>query len=220
MSLWWAWWTHSYWFLPLTLAQSHRFFSTLAGICLFWIKKQNKPKEKQTTKKRKKLRTNSPTHTAFFHFALPFAHSHSGQHQSHSLISKSDNSRQNFYIPKIKKKLKRGRGKKDNTHRLIQYMQSEAVFLDDKAFTHGRRGNDTEICRTLLPMRRFLPGNWERVGELQKRFPWRRFQKMSNKNKDKNQMHTYIYIYLYVIIESPSFHKRQSGGSWDTRACL
>lgn len=112
MSLWWAWWTHSYWFLPLTLAQSHRFFSTLAGICLFWIKKQNKPKEKQTTKKKKKLRTNSPTHTAFFHFALPFAHSHSGQHQSHSLISKSDNSRQNFYIPKIKKKLKKGERKK------------------------------------------------------------------------------------------------------------
>lgn len=196
MSLWWPWWTHSYWFLPLTLAQSHRFFSTLAGICLFWIKKtkQTKRKNKQQ-KKKKKLRTNSPTHTAFFHFALPFAHSH--QHQSHSLISKSDNSRQNFYIPKIKKKLKRGRGKKDNTHRLIQYMQSEAVFLDDKAFTHGRRGNDTEICRTLLPMRRFLPGNWERVGELQKRFPWRRFQKMSNKNKDKIKcIHTYIYTYM------------------------
>jgi len=49
-------------------------------------------------------------------------------------------------------------------------MQSEAVFFDGKAFTHGRRGIDTEICRTLLPMRRFLPGNWERVGELQKRF--------------------------------------------------
>lgn len=49
-------------------------------------------------------------------------------------------------------------------------MQSEAVFFDDKAFTHGKRGIDTEICRTLLPMRSFLPGNWERVGELQKRF--------------------------------------------------
>lgn len=101
---------------------------------------------------------------AFFHFSLPFAHSHSVQHQSHSLISKSDKSRQDFYIHK------KGRGKKDNTHRLTQYMQSEAVFFDDKAFTHGKRGIDTEICRTLLPMRRFLPGNWERVDELQKRF--------------------------------------------------
>lgn len=113
---------------------------------------------------------------AFFHFALPLAHSHSVQHQSHSMILKSDKSRQDFYIHK-----KKGRGKK-NTHRLTQYMQSEAVFFVDKAFTHGKWGTDTEICRTLLPMRRFLPGNWERVGELQKRFLWRRFQKTSNKN--------------------------------------
>lgn len=49
-------------------------------------------------------------------------------------------------------------------------MKSEAVFFDDKAFTHGKRGIDTEIWRTLLPMRRFLPGIGERVGELQKRF--------------------------------------------------
>lgn len=66
--------------------------------------------------------------------------------------------------------VKKGRGKKDNTHRLTQYMQSEAVLFDDKAFTHGKRGTDTEIGRTLQPMRRFLPGIWERVGELQKRF--------------------------------------------------
>lgn len=76
---------------------------------------------------------------------------------------KSDKSRQDFYIHE------KGR-EKDNTHRLTQYMQSEAVFFDGKAFTHGRRGIDTEIGRTLLPMRRFLPGNWKRVGELQKRF--------------------------------------------------
>lgn len=85
---------------------------------------------------------------------------------------------------KISISIKKGRGKK-NTHRLTQYMQSEAVFFDDKAFTHGKRGTDTEICRTLLPMWRFLPGNWERVGELQKRFSWRRFQKMSNKKQTK-----------------------------------
>lgn len=77
---------------------------------------------------------------------------------------KSDKSRQDFYIRK------KGERKKDNTHRLTQYMQSEAVFFDDKAFTHGKRGTDTEIGRTLQPMRRFLPGIWERVGELQKRF--------------------------------------------------
>lgn len=40
--------THSYLLLPLTLAQSHRFFSTLAGICLL-----------------EKKRTNSPFHTSF-----------------------------------------------------------------------------------------------------------------------------------------------------------
>lgn len=135
--------------LPLTLAQSHRFFSTLAGICLF------------KKKKKKKVHKQSFSHVLP---CSPFAHSHSVQHQSHSLISKSDKSRHDFYIHK------KGRGKKDNTHRLTQYMQSEAVFFDDKAFTHGKRGIDTEICRTLLPMRRFLPGNWERVGELQKRF--------------------------------------------------
>lgn len=53
MSLWWPWWTHSYWFLPLTLAQSHRFFSTLAGICLFWIKKTKQTKRKTNNKKKK-----------------------------------------------------------------------------------------------------------------------------------------------------------------------
>lgn len=188
MSLWWPFGTHSYLLLPLTLAQSHRFFSTLAGICLF---------KKKTTKKNC---TNSPSHTSFI-FALPLAHSHSVQHQSHSLILKSDKSRQDFYIHK------KGERKKDNTHRLTQYMQSEAVFFDGKAFTHGRRGIDTEIGRTLLPMRRFLPGNWERVGELQKRFSWRRFQKTSNKKQTKKMQLT---AYRYIIISSP-FYKGDEG---------
>lgn len=100
---------------------------------------------------------------SFTSLSRSFAHSHSVQQQSHSMSLKSDKSRQDFYIHK------KGRGRR-NTHRLTQYMQSEAVFFVDKAFTHGKWGIDTEICRTLLPMRRFLPGNCERVGELQKRF--------------------------------------------------
>lgn len=58
------------------------------------------------------------------------------------------------------------RGKKDNTHRLTQYMQSEAVLFDGKAFTHGKKGTDTEIARTLRPTRGFFPGNWKRGDEL------------------------------------------------------
>lgn len=101
---------------------------------------------------------------AFFHFALrSLILTRSNINPTHR-SRKATKSRQDFYNPK-----KRGE-EKDNTHRLTQYMtQSEAVFLDDKAFTHGRRGIDTEIGRTLLPMRRFLPGNWERVDELQKK---------------------------------------------------
>lgn len=58
------------------------------------------------------------------------------------------------------------KGKKDNTHRLTQYMQSEAVLFDGKAFTHGKKGTDTEIARTLRPTRGFFPGNWKRGDEL------------------------------------------------------
>ena len=55
---------------------------------------------------------------------------------------------------------------KGNTHRLTQYMQSEAVFFDGKAFRHEKRGTDIEIGRTLLPTMGFFPGNWKRVVEL------------------------------------------------------
>lgn len=58
------------------------------------------------------------------------------------------------------------RGDKDNTHRLTQYMQSEAVSFDGKAFTHGKRGTDAEFGRTLLPMRGFFPGNSKGKKEL------------------------------------------------------
>merc|ERR1719357_770449 len=98
--------------LPLTLAQSHRFFSTLAGICRFKKKK-----------KKKKICTNSPSHTCFLSFCSPVRSlSVSLCPTSIPLIDlESDKSRQDFYIHK------KGRGKKDNTHRLTQYMQSEAV---------------------------------------------------------------------------------------------
>ena len=43
-------------------------------------------------------------------------------------------------IPKKKKK-GGGKEKKDNTHRLTQYMQSEALFVDDKAFYTWEEGN-------------------------------------------------------------------------------
>ena len=74
---------HSYLLLPLTLAQSHWFFSTLAGICFF---------------KKKKKCTNSPSHTSFI--LLSRSLTHSVQHQSHSLSLRSEKSRQDFYIHK------------------------------------------------------------------------------------------------------------------------
>lgn len=45
-------------------------------------------------------------------------------------------------------------------------MKSEAVFFDGKAFTHGKKGTDTEIARTLRPTKRFFQGNGKRGGEL------------------------------------------------------
>jgi len=50
-------------------------------------------------------------------------------------------------------------------------MQSEAVFFDGLAFTHGKKGTDTadtvdtaEPVRTLRPAMDFFQGNWKRAG--------------------------------------------------------
>lgn len=64
-------------------------------------------------------------------------------------------------------------------------MQSEAVFFDDKAFRHGKKGTDTEIARTLLPVQSFLQAYWK-FDELQRDFNEGVFYKTLEENCKKN----------------------------------
>ena len=73
-------------------------------------------------------------------------------------------------------------------------MQSEAVSFDGKAFTHGKRGTDTEFGRTLLPMRGFFPGNSTKKMKEEELTVEEIFMKAFHKtaNKKDNQLHTEI----------------------------
>lgn len=116
------------------------------------------------TKKKKRPCTNRSSHTCFRSASSPV----SSRSLSPSPIPLTE--LQHFFNQKASGEKRNKKTK--HTHRLKQYMQGDVVFLDDKAFTHGRRGTDTETCRTSAsPKTRCLPGNCEKVGELQKRRP-------------------------------------------------
>lgn len=108
-------------------------------------------------------------HVAFRHRTLAFKFSLSLSAFAHSVSHSWRTNNPSPYHSQLSKKRTdfiHEKEKKDNTHRLTQYMQSEAVLFDGKAFTHGKKGTDTEIARTLQPTRGFFPGNWKRGDEL------------------------------------------------------
>jgi len=176
MSLWGPFGTHSYLLLPLTLAQSHRFFSTLAGICVF-------------KKKKNSLHKQSFSH--FFQFALRSL-THSVQHQSHSLILKSDNSRQDFHI------LKKGRKKRQHPPSNTVYAEWSCVLWWQSIYT-WEEGNwywdlSNIAANEALPPGKLGKSWWTAEEIFMKAFP--------NDVKTKNTMNcTQIYNYTKLILQ-------------------
>lgn len=171
MSLWRSLGTHSHLILPLTLASSHRIFNSCRHLL---------------------LSKNKKVHKALFSHVLSFSFFSRFLTLTQSITNPTHWATevwQHLFNQRAKKTAKK------HTHRLTQFTQGDVVFLDDKAFTHGRRGTDTETCRTSAsPKTRCLPGNCEKVGELQKRLPWRVFQKKKDQRK-KNQMLKHSCLY-------------------------